>query len=356
MAASILRPQHPHWNRDLLSCPGVDEIRPSLHREVNAISEAYVELGRERLAWRGVLLAFGLAGFLGATPALWMSVAGRVWQESVWLAVMLLAFALVLVLLTIYLVRLDLSMPRQLPVRLNRITGDIYINGYSYGWNPFGVWRSTIKVWRWSDVRAEILRQAGFGGQIYMVRYSLGIALCKPETNIVIDRDVLLGPSVTPFEFDQAWAYLKAYMTDGPGAVPQEPLKDNSVHYIRSLFSYVPWMMFNEWGKAARQDMFGKGVGPAIANALLVLVTLPLLPLFFVLGITNYIALKFAPEARWPEDLDAESRGITVKELQAEKERSRQQQKEGPRLSSVIAASVSVLIIGWIVGRILDLV
>jgi len=55
----------------------------------------------------------------------------------------------------------------------------------------------------------------------------------------------------------------------GGNPVPKEPLKDNSIHYIRSLFTYMPWMMLNEWGRAARHDTFCRGWGARLLTHLL---------------------------------------------------------------------------------------
>lgn len=252
--------------------------------------------------------------------------------------------------------RLDVSIYRQTPARFSRAKKKVYWFAQPFGGNPFRRWEAKIKVWDWDTVEAEILRMAGSNGTVYMVRYCLSLATCKPGTHTALDREVLMGPSMTTVEFEQAWAFLRKYMEHGPEAVPKEPLKDNSIHYIRSLFAYMPWMMFNEWGRAARHDMFCRGWGGAIVNAFVALITLPLLPFFFLLGITNYIALRLAPEPEWPEDIDAESRGITVEELRAEKERLRQQPKEKPRWSSIIAACLSIVVIGWVVARFLGLV
>jgi len=327
----------------------------AFRREANCVNARVLEVGREPIQVRGVLLALVPLGIAGAILLGVLSFLTPAGDVSLSLRTLGMIGAVLALVGAIVCLRIDVMLPRQVPVRFNRVTKKIYWLSYRFSWNSFRP-HTQLKIWEWSAVEAEILKMAGFNGKIYTARYFLSLANCEQGAKSVLDREILLGPSLTTVEFEQAWAYLCKYMNEGFDAVPKEPLKDNSVHYIRSLFVYVPWMMLNQWGRAARQDMFDQGVGAAVANALVALITLPLLPLFFLLGIANYVALRFAPEARWPEDMDAESRGITVEELRAEKERIQHQPKEGPRWSSIVAACISVLMIGWIVGRVLGLV
>ena len=56
-----LYPDHKNWNQDLpLRDGGEGKADPSLHRELNAIDEQTVELGREAALVRGLFLALSL--------------------------------------------------------------------------------------------------------------------------------------------------------------------------------------------------------------------------------------------------------------------------------------------------------
>ncbi|MCM5679717.1 hypothetical protein M8A51_09235 [Schlegelella sp. S2-27] len=344
-----MTPQHPHWHSDLpVAAKGCNESRAYIHEQINNANEVYLDFGRERLAVRGLVLLLGVFLLVITVAGCWF-ILGMEPSDGVF-NVFALLFSFVWAAVALYFIKLDIFSPREVPVRFNRLQQKIYFNCYIPRWNPFARWRSIVKVWEWADTRAEVMRVAGFNGKIYTVRYSMLLTRCEPGTHRVLEREFLMGPSMTTVEYDHAWTYLCKYMAGGLRAVPEVPLKDGSVHYIRSLFEYMPWMMLNEWGRSARREMFGRGVAVALASLFLVIVTVPLVPLFLPLGMTNYIALKLAPQARWPEDADAASRGITVMELRDEKQRASGRPEVKARLSSVIAGCLTVALLALMAG------
>ena len=338
-----LYPAHAHWHKDLPARESDEGLQAAPLDEINWCSDEALEIGREPMLVRGPILLFCLflCGFLGFI--IWLQL------SHVGFSILLTSMLAIGVVFVVFGLRLDLSVPRQMPVRFSRVTGKIYWMTYALSANPFRRWRSYAKTWNWNETEAEIVKLAGFTGRIYVARYYLALADCGGGARAVKDREILVGPS-SPAELEEAWGYLRSYMRGQQERLPPELTKDNSVHYIRSLFAYMPWIMLNEWGKAARREMFGRGNGRAVGNLLIVIVTFPFAPFFLLLGVANYIALKIAPIGEWPEHIDAESRGISIEEARAETSRELAKGGEKPRWSSVVAAVLTVMLLAWMVA------
>lgn len=355
--ASRLQPEHPNWNEDLPEREAATHRQPpDLGGQLNAIDEMFLELGRVPILVRGLFLALAPLFLVPIWPLLTLLVSGipRLLEyggEVVVVVGSLLMLPALVAVLT-WSIRFDTTLPRQTPVRFSRATGKVYWNGYKHTWNPFGKWGTVLKVWDWSTVQAEIHKTAGFNGKVYQVRYTLQLATCKPGTFEVVDREVLMSPSMTTVEFERVWAYLCKYMGGGKNAVPAEPVQDNSVHYIRSLLTFYEWALPGQWGAQARKDMFGQGVVVAVVSAAFAGATLVAAPLFLPLGATNYLALKWAPLAVWPPEMDAESRGISMDELARLKAEERAQPKEKAKPASVVAALVTLGLLAWFLYRV----
>lgn len=357
--ASRLQPQHANWNEDLPERESkTHKQEPDLAGQANFICDKFLELGRVPVLVRGI----GMFGALGSCVMLWLStyLVEATWsdvteQGEYGLFLGSMFGVMVVVAFGTLFYRLDAQMPRQTPVRFSRATGKVYFNSYKFNWNPFGKWRTVLKVWDWNTAQAEIHKTAGFNGKVYQVRYSLLLATCKPGTFEVIDREVLVGPSMTTVEFERAWAYLCKYMADGKSAVPAEPLQDTSVHYIRSLFTYYEWVLPGPWGAQSRKDMFGQSVVVAVFSLFVIGLSLIGAPVFLFLGITNYIALKLAPVALWPAEMDAESRGISMDELQRLKAEERARPKDKVKPASIVAAIITVGLLGKLGHRIYEM-
>ncbi|NBA96260.1 hypothetical protein GUY40_15080 [Pseudomonas sp. R5(2019)] len=147
----------------------------------------------------------------------------------------------------------NLSPPRDLPIRFNRIRQKIYIYHFKYRWwNPFERWLVVPVAYDWSQARAERWKQHGYtaqGGVIF--KWGVMLSIVAPGTNKVIDRFHLSTMGAD----EHAWAYICTYMQKGPEALPPpEPPKDHND---------VPW--YN-------------------------------------------LAMRLAPKVQWPDDMDRESR------------------------------------------------
>ncbi|MFJ4155713.1 DUF6708 domain-containing protein [Pseudomonas sp. NPDC089752] len=148
--------------------------------------------------------------------------------------------------------RVDISPPRDEPIRFNRARQKIYAYNFQHRWwNPFEKWEVVPVSYDWSQVRAERWSQVGAlnGGVIF--KWGVMLSIIEPGTNNVIDRFRLS----TMCADENLWAYVCTYMQKGPSALPPlGPPKDHND---------VLWCEF---------------------------------------------ALRLAPKVAWPADMDQESR------------------------------------------------
>lgn len=152
-----------------------------------------------------------------------------------------------------FLIKFDISPPRDLPLRFNRARQRMYAYNFNYRlWNPFERWAVAPVAYDWSQVRAERWSKRGVlpnGGIIF--KWGVVLSIVEPGTNKVIDRFPLSTMDADEF----AWAYICTYMQNGPKALPPPGIPRNH--------NDVPW--YN-------------------------------------------IALRLAPKVQWPADMDRESR------------------------------------------------
>ena len=123
--------------------------------------------------------------------------------------------------------KLDVSPPRDLPIRFNRVRRRLYAYNVHYRfWNPFERWRIEPVAYDWSQVRAERWLKRGATAQGGLViKGGVVLSIVKPGTNEVIDR----FPLTTMGADEHAWAYICTYMQQGPDALPPPgPPKDHN--------------------------------------------------------------------------------------------------------------------------------
>ncbi len=155
--------------------------------------------------------------------------------------------------LAAFCIRMDISVPRDLPLRLNRVRQRLYAYNFNdRWWNPFGPWRVAPVAYDWSQVRAERWHKRAVTAQGGLIlNWGVVLSIVEPGTNKVIDRFPLSAMGADEF----AWAYICTYMQQGPSALPPpDPPHDHND---------VPRYNFG---------------------------------------------LRFAPKVKWPADMDLESR------------------------------------------------
>lgn len=164
-------------------------------------------------------------------------------------------FAQAFVLYVVFLsFKLDVFIPRDEPLRFNRVRRKVYVYDFNYvWWNPFVTWRVTTKSYNWDDLRAEEWKLRGItphGGLI--IKWGVSVAVIKPGTNQVVDRFHL-----STFNVDSVWVYICAYMQRGTEVLPSVA----------------------EFNDPNRVSPFN-------------------------------VALRLAPKVTWPEDIEIESRTV----------------------------------------------
>jgi len=238
------------WSHDL---PGIEE-RPTFKHEPQKINpppnyydDVYLELPRATIRPRGLGALIGSAALIaggGMTLFTYWLVFDN-WQGD-WITniVILLAPLLVAWVLSPY-IKLDFVLPRDEPIRFNRLRRKIYL--YQYRFNRFFVcsrkhWGVKPVAYNWDDVTAEVYRiyAPGHGGLIENVMLSVR----NPETNEVIDR-VFFSHDL--YHGEAYWAIARLFMQQGPEALPKfvHPARDwnddDGLSHMHCLAPKVYW-------------------------------------------------------------------------------------------------------------------
>lgn len=296
---------HPHWYEDLPARDSPPNRPPKMvHGDINAMDSIYLEVSRASTIMRGIGIFFGALGLLGFSWVLFfMLLALFPIDDETFIFIFFWPIALLIAVYSVLLsLRLDISIPRDRPVRFNRINRKIYVYEAAYGMNPFRKWPTTIKIFDWNTLRAELHRQAGSNGKAYVQRFSLWLVSYKPDTNEVVDLFELKGNHPTRAELYDTWAYCRHYMEQGGEDLPMYSTRRQGVSFRRSLFEYIRFLDPTEEGREERAQM---RASEWIFNTI---ITLLVFWLLIPWGIGHYIAMRFAPDVSWPPDIDAESR------------------------------------------------
>ena len=223
---------------------GIEDIRPS----PNHIDDIYLELPRASIILRGVMALISI-------PILMFQVGLMVWiywgllvdgWSHDWLT-NVLGFLIPIVSLwaIVPFAKLDLVLPRDEPIRFNRLRRKIYLYQYRYHY----IYLLSRKHWgvkpvayNWDDVTAEVHRiyAPGHGGLIENVKLSVR----NPETNEVIDR-VEFASNL--YKGEAYWAIARLFMQQGPEALPKfvHPPRDwnddDGLSHMHCLAPKVEW-------------------------------------------------------------------------------------------------------------------
>jgi len=108
----------------------------------------------------------------------------------------------------LFTLRIVLFVPRGSPIRFNRKRQKIYVYEYQRTWNPWVRWPTTIKVFDWADVHAQMSWETGR----YDQGYRLYGTVCKPGTHEVVDRFVLSWAVGHPKLLRGLWSHCCQYM------------------------------------------------------------------------------------------------------------------------------------------------
>lgn len=239
------------WSYDL---PRVDQM-PEIHCGIESIDpppnycgEVYLELPRSTVSIRGVgVLVGGVIVVLCSAVALFLYRSFIVygWQGS-WAMNVFLAFSPPAAMWVILpYIKLDAVLPRDEPIRLNRLRRKVYF--YQYRFDRIFIfsrkyWGVRPVAYNWDDVTAEVYRiyAPGHGGLIENVMLSVR----NPETDEVIDRVFFTH---TLRQGKAYWAIARLFMQQGPKALPKfvHPPRDwnddDGLSHMHCLAPKVEW-------------------------------------------------------------------------------------------------------------------
>lgn len=305
---SKLTPQDPSWRKDLPERDESQDVPPVLGIEsVNQLDTRWLELTRETTNMRGALLLFGFLSLAISIAILILTVSffkedmfggrGGVFEvENILIDVFLFLAILASQVFFFWMMRVDIAMPRDLPIRFDREQRKVYSLEQKRLRNPFVPWPVTMREWNWDDVHGILTRYAGFIGKTYIQRFSVLMVLCKPGTLEAVDTIVLEGNSQIEVDMESTWSYVCTFMEQGIEHVPHYPLRRQGVSLRRSLFQYIRPLDPTEEGREARASADGPIDlwGSIFLSVLLAWFYVPI-------GICHYIAMRLAPEPKWPE-------------------------------------------------------
>lgn len=254
MPDPLLHPPCPGWKRDLPGPNDPPDAPRSPETPPYYVNAVCLELSRRSSNIRGT--------FVVSVP---LCVCFLVWQLTIairyeWfssgdmtdrlLALLVLAFcSAAYSYLAAFLYHLDVSTPRDLPIRFNRARRRIYVYGFHMvWWNPFARCYVTTASYDWDDVRAEVWEQWGAtaGGGL-LIKWGVSLAIVKPGTNEVLERFHL---STYNQDLDNLWAYVCTYMQEGPEALPPCDIEPRDANDVPAYNLALRWAPRVEWPEA----------------------------------------------------------------------------------------------------------
>lgn len=250
------------WKRDLRSPnESPEDIRAPLQREntPNFISDVFMELSTKTLISRGFIGWVGLfmisASF--AAAVIFVAILNLPGAGFGLLDALLFGAATAGCFWSgLCMLRTELHMPRDEPLRFNRIRRKVYAYQYKRDWKrPFSrsAWGVKISVYEWEHLHAEACEAYGALGAGGATQ-TINLSIVKPGTREFTDRFVF---SHHILQGEEAWSMTQLYMQQGPEALPEFQALPRNRNTERSLLN-VFW--------------------------------------------------RFAPKVQWPDDIDLESR------------------------------------------------
>ncbi len=294
---SRLQPQHGQWFEDLPKAGGPED-EPFIEGGLNWVTDRVLEVSRAASRQRGALLvisAFGIGVTMFAIAfifPLWIE--GFVFSEDALVLALVVPLVSALCAVNIWGVRMELTAPRDEPIRLNRHTGKVYVNHFEPP-RAFGRSSATIREFNWADVHCELIRYVQFNSRFFVMRYGLDLAICKPGTLEVVERIWLERNSPFHDPLRRKWQYIVAYMEGTPLVdLPPTAPRSQAVSWRNSFDMWMPWVL-------DPKTYFGKH--PLLF--LLTMIFVLLAPIMLLAVIGHYVAMRFSPQAKWPKEVDA---------------------------------------------------
>lgn len=217
MTRPQLTPACPGWQSDLPG-PHCPPTGPLILGDADPVhlDDIYLEISRRSIRKRGLLVWFAILLTYLVIDSIW-NYASELFEDLETIILLAVAYVVSAWICAI-LFRVDISPPREEPIRFNRQRQRIYAYNFVFRWwNPFERWRVVTASYDWSQVRAESWKTRGTTAQgALIITWGVVLSIVEPGTNKVIDRFPLNTMGTDEF----AWTYIRAYMQQGPSAVP----------------------------------------------------------------------------------------------------------------------------------------
>ncbi|WP_436858515.1 DUF6708 domain-containing protein [Citrobacter tructae] len=217
-----LSPPVKNWMEDL---PGNKESQPTAPRliVVNEINDTWMEIPRyENIMWGGawISITITIIPFLIFLLIVPHFILGLVKQLSLFslLALFALLFTIFMSSLLVFNLKMALLVPRSLPIRFNRARQKIYVYEHKRSWNPWARWPTTVQVYDWANIHAEMTRES----DRYDQGYRLYGSFCYPGSKDVMERFALSYTVGHPKMLRGMWSHICRYMQGQD--VPHRPL------------------------------------------------------------------------------------------------------------------------------------
>lgn len=244
--APFLNRPAPGWKNDL---PAPDDslntafFPVSLAAPPNFTTNSCMEISTRTLKGRGVITWLGISSLfmhIWFTFTIFIpSIGDASFGEN------LASIALIVMgfWLGIFFIRTDTALPRDEPIRFNRLRRKVYAYHYKRDWKrPLSrtAWGVHTAVYDWDDLHAEACETygaLGTGGHSQAVMLSARV----PGTRDILHRFQL---SHSLCEGEEYWAMIRVFMQQGPHALPpfKYPVRDrnNEESHFNIFWRFAP--------------------------------------------------------------------------------------------------------------------
>ncbi|WP_328312048.1 DUF6708 domain-containing protein [Pseudomonas guariconensis] len=243
--ASPLPSRSPGWKFDLPvhgDIAWTTQKAKGIQPPPNHYNNIYLELPRSSVRIRGISALLGILLFstctLGELCFIYLS-QSKSHQLKIEFSIISFVILISLQWLTLSIIRMDVELPRDEPIRFNRLRRKVYV--YQFKLDRFRVfsrrrWGVQPEVYDWDDLHAEacsIYLPMGNGGLIE----NIIISVRKPGTDEVIDRFFFSHDWV---EGQAYWTIAQLFMEQGPQALPEFVHPPRDWNNEPTAFDFIP--------------------------------------------------------------------------------------------------------------------
>lgn len=234
----------PGWKRDLPRPDDESVAASEIHHLAEApstITDTYIEISTSTVRQRGILSWVGTLAISASTIPIIELVFSLALDPEVPPAEIFfigLCIAMLAAWFGLVTLRLDMCLPRDQPVRFNRLRRKVYAYHFDRDWKrPLSkkYWKVRVAIYQWNDIHAEVSEgygPLGTGGYVQATYLSVR----KNKTKDIIHRFIL---SHDAREGELYWKAVRIFMQHGRHALPtfQYPSKNrNDESYPLNIF------------------------------------------------------------------------------------------------------------------------